>query len=70
MARYLMVLTFAAAMASLQSGCATAPPEPAGELLFDAHTGCGQRNHFVLVDDPFGGPVKGRTVVNLSGFHP
>lgn len=24
-------------------------------LLFDARTGAGQRNHFVLVDDPFGG---------------
>ena len=32
---------------------------PAGEgLLFDALTGCKERSHFLLIDDPFGGSAR------------
>ncbi len=69
MARSLMVLTFTAAVALVQSGCTTAPPAPPGELLFDAHTGCGQRNHFILIDDPFGGPEQaGKGTAGAKGL--
>ena len=61
MARY-MTSTVLLAAAFVSVGCAQPPapamPAPAGELLFDARTGCTGRSHFTLVADPFGGREK------------
>ncbi len=41
----------------------------AGALLFDALTGCQERSHFVLIDDPFGGREKaGRGTRGAGGL--